>query len=136
MIDITDLRKYYESDAVLVSDHAAMRFRQRGLKVKDIRCAVNNGEIIEQYPDDFPFPSCLILGKTSDGRYIHVVMSDEGNISISADDTESIEKFTKDMNEVINSDVEVNIQKLKSVDVFDKGLPAEYLVGLYSIIEE
>ena len=43
MIDITDLRKYYESDAVLVSDHAAMRFRQRGLKVKDIRCAVNNG---------------------------------------------------------------------------------------------
>ena len=62
--------------------------------------------------------------------------SDEGNISISADDTESIEKFTKDMNEDIISDVEVNIQKLKSVDVFDKGLPAEYLVGLYSIIEE
>ena len=62
--------------------------------------------------------------------------NDEGNISISADDTESMEKFTKDMNEVINSDVEVNIQKLKAVDVFDKGLPAEYLVGLYSIIEE
>ena len=62
--------------------------------------------------------------------------NDEGNIGISADDTESMEKFTKDMNEVINSDVEVNIQKLKTVDVFDKGLPAEYLVGLYSIIEE
>ena len=62
--------------------------------------------------------------------------NDEGNIGISADDTESMEKFTNDMNEVINSDVEVNIQKLKAVDVFDKGLPAEYLVGLYSIIEE
>ena len=62
--------------------------------------------------------------------------NDEGNIGISADDTESMEKFTKDMNEVINSDVEVNIQKLKAADVFDKGLPAEYLVGLYSIIEE
>ena len=62
--------------------------------------------------------------------------NDEGNIGISADDTESMEKFTKDMNEVINSDVEVNIQKLKADDVFDKGLPAEYLVGLYSIIEE
>ena len=62
--------------------------------------------------------------------------NDEGNIGISADDTESMEKFTKDMNEVINSDVEVNIQKLKAVDVFDKGLPAEYLVGLYPIIEE
>ena len=62
--------------------------------------------------------------------------NDEGNIGISADDTESMEKFTKDMNEVINSDVEVNIQKLKATDVFDKGLPADYLVGLYSIIEE
>ena len=62
--------------------------------------------------------------------------NDEGNIGISADDTESMEKFTKDMNELVNSDVEVNIQKLKADDVFDKGLPAEYLVGLYSIIEE
>ena len=62
--------------------------------------------------------------------------NDEGNIGISADDTESIEKFTNDLNEVINSEVEVNIQKLKATDVFDKGLPADYLVGLYSIIEE
>ena len=62
--------------------------------------------------------------------------NDEGNIGISADDTESMEKFTNDLNEVINSEIEVNIQKLKATDVFDKGLPAEYLVGLYSIIEE
>ena len=62
--------------------------------------------------------------------------NDEGNIGISADDTESMEKFTNDLNEVINSEIEVNIQKLKATDVFDKGLPAEYLVGFYSIIEE
>ena len=58
-----------------------MRFRQRGLKVKDIRYAVNNGEIIEQYPEDFPFPSCLIFGKAADEKIIHVVMSDEGKMS-------------------------------------------------------
>ena len=62
--------------------------------------------------------------------------NDEGNIGISADDTESMEKFTNDLNEVINSEIEVNIQKLKATDVFDKGLPADYLVGLYPIIEE
>ena len=49
--------------------------------MKNIRFVVNNGEIIEQYPDDYPFPSCLILGKTIDGKYIHVVMSDEGKMS-------------------------------------------------------
>ena len=51
------------------------------MKVKDIRCAVNTGEIIEQYPEDFPFPSCLILGKTTDEKILHVVMSDEGRMS-------------------------------------------------------
>ena len=37
------------------------------------------GEIIEQYPDDFPFPSCLIFGYTMDNRVIHVVISSEGS---------------------------------------------------------
>ena len=62
--------------------------------------------------------------------------NEDGNIGISNDDTESIKKFSEEMDNVINSDVEVNIQKLKATDVFDKGLTAEYLVGLYSIIEE
>ena len=39
------------------------------------------GEIIEQYPDDLPYPSCLICGSTADNKIIHVVMSDEGAAS-------------------------------------------------------
>lgn len=57
------------------------------------------------------------------------------NISISKDDIETMDKFTKDLNTIINSEVEVNIKKLKATDVFNKGVPAEYLVGLYPIIE-
>lgn len=34
-----------------------------------------NGEIIEYYPDDYPFPSCLILGYFNSGKGIHVVCS-------------------------------------------------------------
>ncbi len=81
MIDIETLKQYYKEDMVIVSEHAAERFRQRNIKARDIRHAVFNGEIIEQYPDDFPFPSCLILGNTSKGQYIHIVMSDEGSMS-------------------------------------------------------
>ncbi len=81
IIEIKDLKKHFDSDTVLVSEHASMRFRQRGVKIRDVRCAVSNGDIIEQYPDDHPFPSCLILGKTNDDRYLHIVMSDEGTSS-------------------------------------------------------
>ena len=78
MIEIKDLQKCFDSDNVLISEHASMRFRQRGIKLKDVRCSVFNGEIIEQYPDDYPFPSCLILGKTNDDKYLHIVMSKDG----------------------------------------------------------
>lgn len=57
-------------------------------------------------------------------------------ISISKDDGEAYEKFQSDLMELLESDVDINIQKLKVDDVFDKGLPADYLVGLYPIIEE
>ena len=58
------------------------------------------------------------------------------SIGIDANDKETVNKFSKDINKVIESEVDVNINKLKSVDVFDKGLPADYLVRLYPIIEE
>ncbi|MBQ9347691.1 MAG: DUF4258 domain-containing protein [Oscillibacter sp.] len=47
---------------------------------RDVRNCVMNGKIIEDYPDDFPFPSCLILGRTCDGDILHVVMSNEGSM--------------------------------------------------------
>ena len=58
------------------------------------------------------------------------------SIGIDANDKDAIAKFSKDINNVIDSEVEVNIEKLKAIDVFDKGLPTEYLVKLYPIIEE
>ena len=58
------------------------------------------------------------------------------SIGIGTDDKDAIAKFSEDINKVIESEVDVNINKLKSVDVFDKGLPADYLIRLYPIIEE
>ena len=58
------------------------------------------------------------------------------SIGISVEDKDAIAKFSEDINKVIDSEVDVNIEKLKAIDVFDKGLPTEYLVKLYPIIEE
>ena len=57
------------------------------------------------------------------------------SIGIDANDKDAIAKFSEDINKVIDSEVDVNIEKLKAIDVFDKGLPTEYLVKLYPIIE-
>ncbi len=81
MIDIDSLRQHYQNDAVFITEHAAERSRQRGIFSRDIRNAVVTGEIIEQYPDDFPFPSCLILGKDMAGNVTHTCMSEEGTAS-------------------------------------------------------
>ena len=78
MLDLNKLREYYRQEKVIITIHAQERLRQRGLKAKDVRNCVMTGEIIEQYPDDFPFPSCLIFGKTINGKILHVVASDEG----------------------------------------------------------
>lgn len=59
-----------------------------------------------------------------------------GGVEIKADDSESIAKFTEDMNKFIQTEIEVDIQKLKVKEVFDAGVPADYLVRLYNIIEE
>lgn len=77
-MEIADFKKYCSEDKIFVTAHAAERFRQRGIKIDDIFNAINVGEIIEQYPDDYPYPSCLIIGENLRGENIHVVLSDEG----------------------------------------------------------
>ena len=61
------------SDNVIITQHSVMRFRERGIKYADIISALNNGTIIEHYPNDYPNPSCLVLGLTINGKYLHVV---------------------------------------------------------------
>ena len=81
MIDLATIQGYFASETVFVTEHAVDRFKLRGIYLRDVRVAVYSGDIIEQYPDDFPFPSCLICGVTRDNRILHVVMSDEGSSS-------------------------------------------------------
>ena len=81
MSAIANLRRYCENDNVFITNHAMERFRQRGIVTDDIVNAVMTGEIIEDYPDDYPFPSCLVCGKSAEGRIIHVCMSDNGESS-------------------------------------------------------
>lgn len=81
MINIENLRGYYDNNRVFYTNHAMERIRERGIIAKDIRHAVMTGEIIEEYPNDYPYPSCLILGFSLNASPIHIVMNDEGSLS-------------------------------------------------------
>ena len=47
-----------------------------------------------------------------------------------------IEKFTVDLNEVLNSESDIEIKKFKYTDIMDAGLPSDYLIAIYDLIEE
>ena len=78
MIEIETLIDYFKNDTLIISKHALTRIRERHISVSEIGQCIESGVIIEQYPDDWPFPSCLIYGKTNSGKILHIVVSEEG----------------------------------------------------------
>lgn len=71
-MDIEDLRKLCSSGAIRWTYHVLKRLIQRGISQSDVLHAIQDGEIIEQYPDDYPYPSCLLLGDDTAGDALHV----------------------------------------------------------------
>lgn len=59
---------------------------------------------------------------------------EEGNYKIDKEDKESIKKFEDEIDRLLETDVEV--KKIKADEIFNAGIPAEYLVSIYDIIEE
>jgi len=47
---------------------------ERGIDVDDVLDVIRTAETIEEYPDDLPFPSQLVLGYVR-GRPIHAVVA-------------------------------------------------------------
>ena len=72
-MDIQKIRKFCSDDSIEITQHMIMRFQQRHISYTDIKEVILNGEIIKEYSDDKPYPSCLILGRTRKNRVLHVV---------------------------------------------------------------
>lgn len=75
LFDIDDIKRLLKEDKIKWSGHILTRLQQRGIKIKDVIECIQNGEIIEYYEADYPFPSCLVLGHCNSNKGIHVVCS-------------------------------------------------------------
>jgi hypothetical protein len=72
-MDLTDIVEAIRHDRVRITDHADEQAEVDDLALDAVYLSVLHGEIIEDYPDDRPYPSCLIYGRSSGGDPIHSV---------------------------------------------------------------
>ena len=61
-MNLDSLRGLCQSGAIIVSQHCMKRMIERGIGLAEVKQTITCGEIIEDYPEDFPYPSTLILG--------------------------------------------------------------------------
>ena len=73
---LQQIQDCFKLEKVLYTKHAKdeMEKEEFGeISDKEVFEAVLNGKIIETYREAEPYPSCLIYGKTSENRPLHIV---------------------------------------------------------------
>jgi len=72
---IEQLRQKIARGEMEYSLHAVRQLVVRNITPAEVAQTILAGEVIEDYPDDKYGPSCLVFGRTSSGRALHVQCS-------------------------------------------------------------
>ncbi len=70
---VEDIVEAIRAGRVRITDHAYEEAQADRISFDEIFFSVFQGEIIEEYPEDRPYPSCLIYGDTFRGEPVHTV---------------------------------------------------------------
>lgn len=73
-MDLHSLRKAIDKRQIIWNKHSFERMLERGISRKDGLDVIAKGKVIEDYLDDKPYPSALILGKPGKNA-LHVVVA-------------------------------------------------------------
>jgi len=72
-MNIENIINAIRNNRVRITDHADEEAVDDCLTYEEIYFSAIRGEVIENYPSDKPYPSCLILGRNFSGEPIHSV---------------------------------------------------------------
>ena len=72
-MDLKVYQKLCAESKILWTQHCLQRMQERDISRADVKNGIATGEIIEDYPEDYPNPSCLIFGYNVNGRILHIV---------------------------------------------------------------
>jgi len=73
---LPEIKEIFKSNKVFYTAHAKEEMRSEEFGViteNEVFKAIQVGKLIEEYPDDHPYPSILIFGRTAKNRPIHIV---------------------------------------------------------------
>ena len=74
-VNLKEIQNFIRKGEYRFSEHAVKRMIERAIDRFEVEHALIRGEIIEEYPDDKYSPSCLVYGKTENGRVLHIQVS-------------------------------------------------------------
>jgi len=74
-MNIDKLHSLAAEDRIALKKHTVLRMHQRAILSDEVKTALFNCEILEDYPQDYPLPSGLVLGYTDKKRPIHLVVT-------------------------------------------------------------
>ncbi len=72
-LEIEKIKQLVREDKIRWTNHSIIRLFQRNITQEDIQSAILNGEIIEEYENDYPYASCLVYGINIENKVLHIV---------------------------------------------------------------
>ena len=72
-LNIDKIKHFIKEEKIRWTNHVMVRLLQRNITQSDVEYALLNGEIIEEYEDSYPYPSCLVYGINLDNKVLHIV---------------------------------------------------------------
>lgn len=81
-MEIESIKQAVQTGSIEWKLHGVERLIERGIRRSDVLSCMKSGKIIERYPDDKPYPSCLIFNEDQNNPLHVVVAYDEDNLKI------------------------------------------------------
>jgi len=64
----------FDDFTIVWKKHALQRMLERSISRAEVKIAIQKGTLIEEYPEDYPYPSCLIA-YINVKKSLHIVLS-------------------------------------------------------------
>ena len=72
-LKVDTIKEFVRTGKIRWTNHCIVRLFQRNISQEDIENALLHGEIIEEYENDYPYPSCLVYGIDLNNKVLHVI---------------------------------------------------------------